>query len=85
MGFTRVSPHLARLQRVRGPHGQARRLAADRCHKGADVTYEPVVLPDVVSPLSNHFGPLLTDQGDAVSWLTDRLSVPNCWSLPLQH
>ncbi|MEU6478630.1 lipase family protein [Streptomyces sp. NPDC047017] len=70
------------------PHGQARQLAVDWCRKGADVTYAPVVLPNVVSPLLNHFGPLLTDQGAAVSWLTDRLSgrpaPSNCLTMPLQ-
>ena len=70
------------------PHGQARELAADWCGKGADVTYKPVVLPDVGSALINHFAPLLTDQGAAVDWLTDRLSgkrtTSNCWSLPVQ-
>lgn len=34
------------------PHAQARRLAADWCAKGADVTYRPVILPNVVSPSS---------------------------------
>ncbi|MFD8612467.1 lipase family protein [Streptomyces sp. NPDC059631] len=70
------------------PHGQARQLAVDWCRKGADVTYAPVVLPNVVSPLLNHFGPLLTDQGTAVSWLTDRLegraAPSNCFTMPLQ-
>jgi alpha-beta hydrolase superfamily lysophospholipase len=70
------------------PHGQARRLAADWCRKGADVTYKPVVLPNVGSALLNHAAPLLTDQGEAVDWLTDRLSgrraVSNCWSMPVQ-
>ncbi|WP_406469360.1 lipase family protein [Streptomyces hirsutus] len=70
------------------PHGQSRRLAVDWCAKGADVTYKAVVLPDVGSALLNHFAPLLTDQGDAVDWLTDRLSgkraTSNCWSMPLQ-
>lgn len=70
------------------PHGQSRNLAVDWCRKGADVTYEPVVLPGVGSALLNHFAPLLTDQGDAVDWLTDRLSgkrtTSNCWSLPVQ-
>ncbi|MFI2646024.1 lipase family protein [Streptomyces sp. NPDC018610] len=70
------------------PHGQARQLAVDWCQKGADVTYKPVVLPNVISPLLNHFGPLLTDQDAAVSWLTDRLAgkpaASNCWTLPLQ-
>ncbi|MHA5049685.1 lipase family protein [Streptomyces sp. SD15] len=70
------------------PHAQARTLAVDWCRKGADVTYKAVVLPNVVSPLLNHFAPLLTDQGDAISWLTDRLAgkqaTSNCWSMPVQ-
>ncbi|GAA3907500.1 alpha/beta fold hydrolase [Streptomyces lacrimifluminis] len=69
------------------PHAQARRLAADWCAKGANVTYRPVILPNVISPLLNHFAPLLTDQGSAVSWLTDRLSgkpaASNCGALPI--
>ncbi|MEU0445731.1 lipase family protein [Streptomyces tendae] len=70
------------------PHGQARRLAVDWCGKGAQVTYVPVLLPGVGSGLLNHFAPLLTDQGSAISWLTDRLSGEpagsNCWSMPVQ-
>jgi hypothetical protein len=70
------------------PHGQARRLAVDWCGKGADVTYKPVVLPDVGRALVNHFAPLLTDQGDAIAWLTDRLdgkpATSNCAELPSQ-
>ncbi|MFD8431078.1 lipase family protein [Streptomyces coelicoflavus] len=70
------------------PHGQARRLAVDWCDKGGKVTYVPVLLPGVGSGLLNHFGPLLADQGNAVSWLTDRLSGEpagsNCWSMPVQ-
>ncbi|MGW7422612.1 lipase family protein [Streptomyces sp. NPDC054813] len=70
------------------PHAQARRLAVDWCAEGADVTYVPVVLPDAGRALLNHFGPLLTDQGDAVAWLTARLSglpaVSNCWTVPAQ-
>ncbi|MHC3473190.1 alpha/beta fold hydrolase [Streptomyces sp. 7R007] len=69
------------------PHAQARQLAADWCAKGADVTYKPVSLPDLGSALINHFTPLLTDQGDAISWLTDRLDgkpvTSNCAALPL--
>jgi hypothetical protein len=69
------------------PHAQARRLAADWCAKGANITYKPVILPNVISPLLNHFTPLLTDQGSAVSWLTDRLSgkpaTSNCGVLPI--
>ena len=70
------------------PHAQARQLAVDWCAEGADVTYVPVLLPDAGRALLNHLEPLLTDQGDAVAWLTARLSgVPagsNCWSLPVQ-
>jgi hypothetical protein len=70
------------------PHAQARRLAADRCAKGADVTYQPVALPDLGSALVNHFTPLLTDQGDAIDWLTDRLNgkqtTSNCAILSLR-
>ncbi|MFJ9907261.1 lipase family protein [Streptomyces sp. NPDC101152] len=55
------------------PHAQARQLAVDWCAKGADVTYKPVGLPNLGSALINHFTPLLTDQGDAIAWLTDRL------------
>ncbi|MFH8529706.1 lipase family protein [Streptomyces tendae] len=70
------------------PHGQARRLAVDWCGKGAQVTYVPVLLPGVGSGLLNHFAPLLADQGNAISWLTDRLSGEptgsNCWSMPVQ-
>ncbi|MET9494058.1 lipase family protein [Streptomyces sp. NPDC006552] len=70
------------------PHGQARQLAVDWCGRGAQVTYQPVRLPDVGRALLNHFAPLLTDQGSAISWLTDRLSGEptgsNCASLPGQ-
>ncbi len=70
------------------PHAQSRQLAVDWCGKGADVTYKPVVLPDVGRSLLNHFAPLLTDQGQAISWLTDRLTgkpaPSNCSTLPSQ-
>jgi len=70
------------------PHAQARQLALDWCAKGADVTYKAVVLPGVGSALLNHFAPLLTDQGAAISWLTDRLAGKpthsNCWTMPVQ-
>ncbi|MFF5105161.1 lipase family protein [Streptomyces sp. NPDC000134] len=69
------------------PHGQARRMAADWCALGGKVSYDPVLLPSVGNALLNHFGPLLSDQGDAISWLTDRLSGEpagsNCRVLPL--
>lgn len=69
------------------PHAQSRRMAADWCRLGGNVTYIPVILPDVGRGLLNHFGPLLTDQGEAVAWLTDRLSgkpaASNCRALPL--
>ncbi|MFI8949919.1 lipase family protein [Streptomyces sp. NPDC053750] len=70
------------------PHEQARRLAVDWCAEGGQVTYVPVLLPGVGSGLLNHAAPLLTDQGAAVSWLTDRLSGKpagsNCRSMPVQ-
>ncbi|MFE9776242.1 lipase family protein [Streptomyces sp. NPDC005931] len=71
------------------PHSQSRRLAVDWCRKGADVTYKAVVLPNLGDKiLTNHLAPLITDQGDAVSWLSDRLAGEparsNCASMPLQ-
>ncbi|WP_329342892.1 lipase family protein [Streptomyces sp. NBC_00663] len=70
------------------PHAQARRLGVDWCRLGGNVTYKPVILPDVGRSLINHFAPLLTDQGDAISWLTDRLDgkpvTSACGLLPLQ-
>ncbi|MCQ4206911.1 lipase family protein [Streptomyces longispororuber] len=71
------------------PHGQARQLAKDWCAKGAKITYKPLVLPNLGDKiLTNHLVPLLTDQGDAISWLTDRLAgkpaTSNCSTLPLQ-
>ncbi|MFI7504056.1 lipase family protein [Streptomyces sp. NPDC049687] len=69
------------------PHAQARSLAVAWCAKGADVTYKPVVLPGLGRALLNHVTPLLTDQGDALSWLTDRLNgrpaTSNCAAMPL--
>ncbi|MFF3941525.1 lipase family protein [Streptomyces phaeofaciens] len=70
------------------PHAQARALAVAWCAKGADVTYKPVILPSLGRALINHFMPLLTDQGDAISWLADRLSGKpagsTCATLPLR-
>ncbi|MFF5494150.1 alpha/beta fold hydrolase [Streptomyces aquilus] len=70
------------------PHAQARRLAVDWCRLGGNVTYKPVILPDAGRSLINHFAPLLTDQGDAISWLTDRLNgkpvTSACALLPFQ-
>jgi hypothetical protein len=70
------------------PHAQARELAVDCCRKGAQVTYVPVAVPQLGRALLNHFAPLLTDQGDAIGWLTDRLAGrtagSTCRSLPLQ-
>ncbi|CAL9660355.1 putative inactive lipase [Streptomyces sp. enrichment culture] len=72
------------------PHAQSRQLAVDWCRKGADVTYKAVALPNLGDKiLTNHLAPLLTDQGDAVSWLADRLAGKparsNCWSMPMQR
>ncbi len=72
------------------PHGQARQLAVDWCKAKANVTYVPVVLPNLGDKLvlTNHFLPLIVDQGPAIDWLTDRLNgksaSSNCWSMPLQ-
>ncbi|GAA3383029.1 lipase family protein [Cryptosporangium minutisporangium] len=70
------------------PHGQARTMAADWCGRGGDVVYAPINLPKTPSPLLNHFGPLLSDQGTAVNWLTDRLAgrpaTSTCSTLPQQ-
>lgn len=71
------------------PHAQARQLAVDWCDKGADVTYKAVRLPNLGDKLlTNHLVPLLTDQGDAVEWLTDRLkgkaTSSNCRTMPVQ-
>jgi dienelactone hydrolase len=71
------------------PHPQARQLAVDWCRKGANVTYVPVKLANLGDKtLLNHVAPLLADQGDAVSWLTDRLTgrtaTSNCWTMPVQ-
>jgi dienelactone hydrolase len=69
------------------PHAQARQLAADWCGKGTNVTYDAVLLPNLGDGLlTNHLVPLITDQGTAISWLTDRLTGKptgsNCRSLP---
>ncbi|MDT0473674.1 lipase family protein [Streptomyces sp. DSM 41014] len=71
------------------PHSQARQLAVDWCDKGGNVTYDAIVLPNLGDKiLTNHLVPLITDQGDAISWLSDRLAgkpaTSNCWSMPLQ-
>lgn len=72
------------------PHKQARQLAVDWCRKGGNITYEAIALPNLGDKLlTNHLVPLITNQGDAVSWLTDRLSgkadTSNCWTMPLQR
>jgi dienelactone hydrolase len=71
------------------PHAQARQLAVDWCRKGGSVTYEAVSLPNLGDKLlTNHLAPLITDQGEAISWLTDRLegkpATSNCWTMPFQ-
>ncbi|WP_373559337.1 lipase family protein [Streptomyces sp. Ag82_G6-1] len=72
------------------PHRQARQLAVDWCRKGGNVTYEAVDLPNLGDRiLTNHLAPLITDQGSAISWLTDRLegkpTASNCWTMPVQR
>ncbi|MEU4877855.1 alpha/beta fold hydrolase [Streptomyces sp. NPDC021608] len=70
------------------PHAQARALAVAWCAKGADVTYKPVILPGAGRALINHVTPLLVDQGQAISWLADRLdgepATSNCSTLALR-
>uniref|UniRef100_A0AAU3GVG7 Lipase family protein n=1 Tax=Streptomyces sp. NBC_01401 TaxID=2903854 RepID=A0AAU3GVG7_9ACTN len=70
-------------------HKQARQLAVDWCGRGGDVTYKAVLLPNLGDKiLTNHLAPYLTDQGSAISWLTDRLAgkkaSSNCASMPVQ-
>ena len=71
------------------PHGQSRQLAVDWCKAKADVTYVPVVLPNLGDKLvlTNHFLPLILDQGPAIDWLTDRLNgkraSSNCIFMPI--
>ncbi|OIJ28145.1 lipase family protein [Nocardioides luteus] len=72
------------------PHRQARQLAVDWCDRGAKVTYQAVVLPNLGDGLiTNHVTPLLADQTAAISWITDRVggaaAGSNCSTLPLQH
>ena len=72
------------------PHAQARQLAVDWCRKGGNVTYQAVDLPNLGDKiLTNHLAPLITDQGTAISWLTDRLegkpTTSNCWTMPFQR
>ncbi|MEU1005598.1 lipase family protein [Streptomyces tibetensis] len=72
------------------PHAQARQLAVDWCRKGGSVTYVAVDLPNLGDRLlTNHLAPLITDQGAAISWLTDRLegkpTASNCWTMPFQR
>ncbi|MFJ7341173.1 lipase family protein [Streptomyces sp. NPDC101110] len=72
------------------PHTQARQLALDWCRKGGNVTYAAVDLPDLGDRiLTNHLAPLVTDQGAAISWLTERLegkpATSNCGTMPFQR
>ncbi|MGI8334437.1 lipase family protein [Actinomadura scrupuli] len=71
------------------PHAQARQLAVDWCRRLGNVTYVPVDLPNLGDKiLLNHLAPLLTDQSDAITWLTDRLAgkvtLSNCLTMPAQ-
>lgn len=71
------------------PHAQARQFAVDWCLKGGNVSYVPIAMADLGDKtLLNHLAPLLGDQGDAVSWLIDRLegkpALSHCWTMPFQ-
>ncbi len=71
------------------PHGQSRQLAVDWCKAKANVTYVPIVLPSLGDKLvlTNHFLPLILDQGPAIDWLVDRLNgkkaTSNCIFMPI--
>ncbi|MFJ8467754.1 lipase family protein [Streptomyces swartbergensis] len=72
------------------PHAQARQLAVDWCRKNGNVTYTAVNLPNLGDKiLTNHLAPLITDQGAAISWITDRLegkpTTSNCATMPFQR
>lgn len=67
-------------------HGQAKQLAKDWCAQGVNVTYKQVnQLVSSGGLMLTHLGPLLTQQGNARSWLVDRLSGKtvrsNCGSI----
>ncbi len=71
------------------PHRQARQLAVDWCGRGAKVTYQAVILPNLGDGLiTNHITPLLVDQTAAIDWITDRVggagAGSNCSTMPLQ-
>ncbi|MEI7057427.1 lipase family protein [Nocardioides sp. CCNWLW239] len=71
------------------PHEQSRQLAVDWCGRGAKVTYQAVVMPNLGDGLiTNHISPLLVDQTAAVNWVTDRVSglpaISNCATMPIQ-
>jgi dienelactone hydrolase len=69
-------------------HGQARTMAVSWCKLGGDVQYIPFKFDKTPSPLLNHFGPLLMDQGPAVDWLSAELAKPttksNCGTIESQ-
>jgi dienelactone hydrolase len=71
------------------PHAQARQLAVDWCARGGDVSYVPILLPNLGDGLlTNHISPLLADQGAAIAWLTQRVdgvtAGSNCATMPVQ-
>ena len=69
-------------------HEQARQLARGLVPQGRrrHVQGRRCCPTSATRLLTNHLAPLLTDQGGAISWLTDRLSgrkaASNCWSMP---
>ncbi len=70
------------------PHGQSRQLAVDWCKAKANVTYAPVVAPNLGNKLVvNHLLPAVIDQGTAINWLVDRLdgkkAASNCVLMPI--
>lgn len=70
------------------PHKQSRQLAVDWCKSKANVTYTPVILPNLGDKtVINHILPMLTDLPAATTWMKDRFdgkkASSNCLVLPL--
>ena len=70
------------------PHKQSRQLAVDWCKAKANVTYTPVILPNLGNKtVLNHIPPMLVDLPAATSWMKDRFAgkkaTSNCLVLPI--
>lgn len=70
------------------PHKQSRQLAVDWCKAKVNVTYTPVVLPNLGNKtVLNHLPPMLVDLPGATAWMKDRFNgkkaASNCLVLPV--